>query len=205
MSKLRPGYDPSAVPAFPRAAHRFSRRRPAALLILGIAATTVLGAAAALAARRPRSLSARPCAEPAVKAPASRRRTERLTVELPAGFDPARHLRTLARTITELHGPGWEIAVINTDGTATAERRFDGADGLSAGVDRLEVLDRITLPRLPRWARFERGHPVYTDAVFNAVVVVVALCSLSIVAMGVWIVVDWMAGSPVLPGPTHSF
>ncbi len=41
--------------------------------------------------------------------------TERLTVTLPQGFDPQRHLPALSQKIAEVHGEGWEVESIDAE------------------------------------------------------------------------------------------
>ena len=114
MSKLSPGSEPGAVPAFPSAAHRFNNgRRPAALLT-----AVVIGAAIAYVVRRTHERRAATRPEPSAG-------VDRVTVTLPYGFNPTRHMRTLARAVTELNGPGWKVIAISRDRrTATVERRL---------------------------------------------------------------------------------
>lgn len=50
--------------------------------------------------------------------------TEQLTIELPDGFDPARHVKALTNLIATEHGEGWEIDHIDPQaGTALATRQ----------------------------------------------------------------------------------
>lgn len=49
---------------------------------------------------------------------------EKITVKLPSGFDPARHLKALAKVIAEKYGDGFEIDSIDPEaGTAFATRQ----------------------------------------------------------------------------------
>src|SRR5699024_2081977 len=50
------------------------------------------------------------------RAPALAGRLERITVNLPAGFDPRRHTPAVIQKITESHGPGWEVEAIDPSG-----------------------------------------------------------------------------------------
>jgi len=92
--------------------------------------------------------------------------TERVTIRLPQGFDPNRHIKALVAKITEIHGEGFSVDSIDPDeGVAYATRQVavtevsaaaNGHDGHSAGkskVSRKEV-------RLPRGTKPSDGEKV---------------------------------------------
>jgi hypothetical protein len=84
--------------------------------------------------------------------------TERVTIRLPAGFDPAKHLKALEKVIADKHGDGFEIDSIDpVAGTAFATRQVAVTE-IDAGErsgDRLEV-------RLPRGTKPSDGDKVAT-------------------------------------------
>jgi hypothetical protein len=84
--------------------------------------------------------------------------TERITVRLPAGFDPAKHLKALERLVADKHGDGWEIESIDpAAGTAYATRQVavTEVDAGEQSKDRFEV-------RLPRGTKPSDGEKVAT-------------------------------------------
>ncbi|WIB65625.1 FtsK/SpoIIIE domain-containing protein [Curtobacterium sp. MCBD17_040] len=82
--------------------------------------------------------------------PANRPRRELITVNLPQGFDPARHEEALTRLISETHGAGWEIENLNLAlSTATASRMVEISEVIDHGDDADEIqikLSRNTKP-----------------------------------------------------------
>ena len=82
--------------------------------------------------------------------------TERITIKLPDGFDPARHLAALEKVVAERHGDGFEIDSIDpAAGVAYATRQVAVTEvtaGEQAG-DRFEV-------RLPRGTKPADGERI---------------------------------------------
>lgn len=79
---------------------------------------------------------------------------ERLTIKLPDGFDPQRHLRALAQKIVEANGEGWEIESIDADGrVAYATRSVAVIEMDQATQDTIEL-------RLPRGTKPADGERV---------------------------------------------
>src|SRR5690625_7865028 len=70
------------------------------------------------------------------RAPALAGRLERITVNLPAGFDPRRHTPAVIQKITESHGPGWEVEAIDPSGKRlTAVRQVEITEAHHADAD----------------------------------------------------------------------
>lgn len=111
MSKLRPGYDPDDVPAFPKAGRRSGRRTIAG------AALTLLARATSLLRRRSRNAPPKPGTAATPQPSAVRKSPKLITVMLPKGYD----LERPAATLTEMngrqwtHGPDWDLTTINAE------------------------------------------------------------------------------------------
>jgi replicative DNA helicase len=72
--------------------------------------------------------------------------TERITIKLPAGFDPAKHLKALEKLVADKHGDGWEIDSIDpVAGTAFATRQVAVTE-VAAG-EKTEARFEVRLPR----------------------------------------------------------
>lgn len=82
--------------------------------------------------------------------------TERVTVHLPEGFDPARHMPALEHKITEAHGDGWEVDSIDPGQRIAYATRRAATIEVSAPSD---TADRIEV-RLPRGTKPSDGDRV---------------------------------------------
>lgn len=90
---------------------------------------------------------------------------ERLSIDLPKGFDPNKHTRALVRIVAEKHGDGWEIDSIDpVRGTATVSRMAEVTEVTEAAADSFMVrLARGTKPADGEKvaAKMESQHPGY--------------------------------------------
>lgn len=72
--------------------------------------------------------------------------TERITVHLPDGFDPARHMPALERKISENYGEGWEVDSIDPNRQIAYATRRTATIEVSAPEDNGEHIE-VRLPR----------------------------------------------------------
>ena len=83
---------------------------------------------------------------------------ERITLRLPDGFDPSRHLKALEKLVSDKHGDGWEIDSIDpVAGTAFATRQVAVTE-----VDAGEKTEERFEVRLPRGTKPSDGEKVAT-------------------------------------------
>jgi len=90
--------------------------------------------------------------------------TERITIHLPDGFDPARHLRALEAKIAEKHGDGFLVDSIDPEaGLAYASRQVEVTEvteAQSGGKSTASGPSRMKEVRLPRGTKPSDGDKV---------------------------------------------
>lgn len=89
---------------------------------------------------------------------------ERIIFNLPAGFDPVRHLKALEKLITDKHGDGWEVEHIDPkDNTATVSRQVSITEIVEQTADAARPNSRPTRSvNLPKGTKPSDGDKMAT-------------------------------------------